>query len=158
MAEILLVGGEHAAKVDQSDFERLSQWTWYAHKSDKAVYARGRITKDGWHRLIFMHRLLLDCPEDMCIDHINRDTLDNRRCNLRIATRTQNGWNKPGVVATSRFKGVSWNKKDSLWRAQISYHGKRWYLGESKCEEDCAVMYNVAAQLLHGQFAFLNDV
>lgn len=93
------------------------------------------------------------------VDHINKNKLDNKRTNLRICRQMQNMWNadkKKG--ASSKHKGVKYNKKDKAFYALITIRGHQWFLGMSKSEDDCALLYNVAAQLFFGEFAKLNDV
>ena len=94
------------------------------------------------------------------VDHINRDCLDNRRENLREATKAQNAYNSPGPQrGTSRFKGVSWfphDKRRRRWRAVIVKDGKQHHLGYFKTEEDAAQAWNEAARKLHGEFAWQN--
>ena len=87
------------------------------------------------------------------IDHINGDKGDNRLSNLRLATRSNNEMNKPGMRGkTSRYKGVSWDKRRSNWRAQICFGGKRIQIGSYRSEEAARDAYNLAAQELHKSF------
>lgn len=85
---------------------------------------------------ILLHRLLTDCPDDMYVDHINRDPMDNRMANMRIVTNQQNNINK-GMYKhnTSGYKGVTWDKSRNKWIAQISVDGKNIFLGRFECKE-----------------------
>ena len=94
-------------------------------------------------------------------DHKDGNRLDNRESNLRVATHSQNMANQciqtfPGK--TSKYKGVYWKKEKNKWAAQIKVKGKRYFLCGSKSEEECAIVYNVAAQLFFDEFARLNPV
>jgi hypothetical protein len=114
---------------------------------------------------IYLHRLLMVPPGtlgfDLQVDHINRDTRDNRRSNLRLATRSQNMANrkKPVNVCGGGFKGVSPNHRH--WRAAISLTpetGKTTtrYLGTYDTQKEAALAYDLAAIEQHGEFAELN--
>jgi len=94
----------------------------------------------------------------MIVDHINGNGLDNRRSNIRLSTYSHNSANMKKYEGTSKYKGVSWMKNKKSWLAQINSKGKHWYLGRFKNEEDAAIVYNVAAQLVFGKFARLNNV
>lgn len=110
-------------KVDKDDFNKIKDLCW--HKND-AGYAVAR-TDD---KLVKMHRLLMGFPPDLDIDHINQNKLDNRKDNLRVATKQQNLFNH-GIQRNniSGVKGVRWNKKNRKWVAYISFNGEQKYLG-----------------------------
>jgi len=106
-----------------------------------------------------MHRFLMQPPPGMQIDHINGDGLDNRRCNLRLATNTQNRRNgKAHSDGTSRFKGVCWDKFRGRWRADITFENRSIHLGRFHSETDAAIAYDAAARDLFGEFARLNQI
>lgn len=98
------------------------------------------------------------------VDHINHDTLDNRRQNLRVVTRRQNQANmrKCSKATSSKYKGVSWDKSRNKWMAALGpkVEGKtrRIHLGRFDREEDAALAYNKGASALFGVFAKLNKV
>jgi hypothetical protein len=105
------------------------------------------------HGMILVHRLLmLDALEESeiekpCVDHINRDPLDNRISNLRLVNRTTNNRSKR-VSGKSRFPGVSWHKQKRKWRAQITVDRKQIHLGLFACEQDAARAYRAAFKKL----------
>jgi hypothetical protein len=106
-----------------------------------------------------MHRLIMAPPAGLCVDHINHDGLDNRRCNLRICTQRENSSNmRAHRDSNSPFKGVCYEKAFSRWRASIGFKGVTIYLGIFPSEIDAALAYNEAALKYHGEFACLNDV
>lgn len=153
MKEIQLTQGK-VALVDDADFELVAAHKWNAAKRKNSWYAQSYA---GGDKRIHMHRLIMDFPE-MEVDHINGNGLDNRRENLRLATRTQNNRNNRGhVAATSRFKGVSWSVERQKWFACIGVDGKTIPLGRYADEKEAAQAYNVAAKKLWGDFARLND-
>lgn len=110
-------------------------------------------------RIGAMHRYIVRPPEGLFVDHINGNRLDNRLCNLRVATAQQNQWNRPKTccdIATSKYKGVQWCKQYQLWRARIRFDGTRISLGYFKVEEEAARAYDMAARVYHGEFARTN--
>lgn len=93
------------------------------------------------------------------IDHINGNKTDNRIVNLRDVTQSQNLFNKPSYSrATSPFKGVSYRKDNSKWRAVIQRDGKSLSVGHFLCEREAALAYNYAAEKLFGPYARFNEV
>jgi hypothetical protein len=93
-------------------------------------------------------------------DHINRDTLDNRRENLRLAVQAENTRNrsKQESAKQSRYKGVRPARNGANYQARITFEGKSIFLGTFKTETEAAQAYNDAAKMYHGQFAALNEV
>lgn len=88
------------------------------------------------------------------IDHINGNTSDNRFCNLRDATISQNTWNqKIFETNVSGFKGVEFHPRTGRWRARIAANGKRLFLGYFDSAELASSAYIAAADRLHGEFA-----
>lgn len=106
-----------------------------------------------------MHRVVaLPDPEHL-VDHRNGNGLDNRRCNLRTASNSQNQRNKRGGSGgSSRFKGVTWRERGQKWEAQIHTGGRWLYLGQFQDERDAALAYNAAALAEFGEFARMNDI
>lgn len=113
-----------------------------------------------WHpdrRIEYLHRAIMSAPLGVSVDHINGDTLDNRKSNLRLATSSENGANVPKREGTSsRFKGVCWDKNGHRWKAHIGYQGKRVHLGYFVDEEEAARAYDRVARTLFGEFARTN--
>jgi hypothetical protein len=107
-------------------------------------YWRVNINKKGYQlsRLIWIY-FSGDIPKGMVIDHINRDTQDNRITNLRLSTYTQNEWNKPR-------SGCSFEK--GKWRARIKDHGKNVHLGLFDTEAEAIAAYQEYAASLHGEY------
>jgi hypothetical protein len=106
-----------------------------------------------------MHREIAGPGPGQVVDHINHDGLDNRRCNLRVCSHAENVRNQRGQYGrSSRYKGVSRDRRLGKWRAQIWHNGKHTYLGLHDSETAAAEAYNAKARELFGEFAYLNEV
>lgn len=117
-----------------------------------------RIGSEKMHRIIMSRIINGNISKELVVDHINRNRLDNRRCNLRLATKQENSINVGKHRGSSRFMGVSWKASRKKWCAQIKLNGKVKHLGLFEKEEDAAIMYNKHAIKLHKEFAVLNLV
>ena len=98
------------------------------------------VQKKGLNKKIKLHRYLMGVveKEDIIIDHINRNPLDNRKCNLRKGNTVLNTYNKDySSNSTSKVKGVSWNKAMQKWRGQVQVNGVRKYTNPFKSFESC---------------------
>lgn len=153
-AEIPLTRGMTAV-VDRADLELVSGYAWYAHKARNTWYARTDIgTRKIRHR-VYLHRLLAGV-EGAEVDHENGNGLDNRRSNLRVASRSLNAANTPGRGGASRFKGVAWDASKGRWVASVMVNKHRLHLGRYDSEDDAARAYDAGALRHFGEFARLN--
>lgn len=159
MREIKLTRGK-VALVDDEDYEYLNGFKWHVTSSRNYAYAGCYIKSGGRERtLILMHRFILCPPTSMIIDHINHNTLDNRKENLRICSKSQNGMNRMKQKnGRSPYKGVSWHSMGGKWTAQIAIDKKVVYIGLYNSEKEAALAYNNKATELYGEFAQLNQV
>jgi hypothetical protein len=156
--EIPLTQGQ-VAIVDDCDYEYLSQFKWFAHRNKFTWYAQRNSSRaNGRQTVIHMHRVILDAPPDLKVDHKDADGLNNIRTNLRLATYSQNNQNKRVSLSnTSGYKGVSWRKKTEKWVAQINSDGRRLHLGYFESAEEAAAKYDAVARELYGEFALTNS-
>lgn len=159
---IPLTQGQFAI-VDANDYDWLAQYNWAALKDSTthSFYAARNKPVEGTktYQGSRMHREILGLERGNPNkgDHINHDTLDNRRRNLRIATPEESQHNKRRYVNnTSGYKGVALDR--GRWRAYINVQGKRESLGGFGSVEEAAAAYNEAALRLHGEFAYLNQI
>lgn len=153
MCEIPITKG-YSTIVDEDDYHFLMKWKWHACLSGDRVYAmRNSKTKNGKRHHIMMHRIINKTPDGMDTDHINGNGLDNRRSNLRNATRTQNQWNRrENKKGASKYKGVYWHKQHRKWIASIQVGKIRFHLGLFINELDAANAYAERAETEFGDF------
>lgn len=159
MAEIPLTLGK-VAIVDDEDVLWLGQWKWTAGRSrnGRFIAVRGhQVASRTWRPLTMARQILgLHYGDMRQADHVNHDTLDNRHLNLRIVSAAMNKQNQPSRGGSSRFVGVSWDRR-GCWRAQIQLGGIMRNLGRFKSEEEAAYARD-AFVLEHGTQHALNLV
>lgn len=145
--KLIRLNNGNLVKVDNEDFDRVKNYPW--------------CNKDGYaynSELGRMHRFIMNAPNGMLVDHKKaEDILDNRKSNLRLATRAQNSMNSRSKKgSSSKFKGVSWNSLTKKWKLQIAFEGVNKHIGEFIDEVECAKLYDRKALELFGEFAYLN--
>lgn len=144
------------AMVDDEDFEAINILNWNANFQHTTWYARA--WKDG--KRLLMHRYIMGVTDPkILVDHENHDGLDNRRQNLRAASKADNCRNKSHRKGTSsKYHGVCWHKATSKWIVKICVDYTEIHLGIFDKEEDAALAYNVAALKYFGKFANINII
>jgi predicted nucleic acid-binding Zn ribbon protein len=148
--------------IDVADWPLVVERKWHAQRHGRTLYACSESCDGSDERgAISMHDLLMRPKPGRVVDHWDHDGLNNRRSNLRVCKQVQNTANRRksdyrGGNATSRFKGVSWDKRIRRWRAGIKIEGQTHYLGSHRSEEDAARAYDAAALRHYGEFAKLN--
>ncbi len=149
------------ALIDAADFPLVGGDKWYALASRRQNrwYARRQVYPAGGGRLVVhMHREIMCAAEGVMVDHINGNGLDNRRCNLRLASAAQNAANRIiNPRCASGYKGVEARKRLARpFFAVIGGRPNREYLGCFSTPEEAARAYDDAARLRWGQHARLN--
>lgn len=146
-------GKIYYALVDDEDYYKLSKIKWHLNNGYpcKTLFR----DKNNKYQVLCMHSFIKNTygrPIDgnLETDHINRNRLDNRKCNLRKCNRSQNTMNKPKTHGKGKYKGVC--KTHNRWQASIC--GK--YIGSYRSPEDAAKAYDNKAKELFGEFAFTN--
>jgi hypothetical protein len=167
MNKIELTQGKFAI-VDAEDFDRVNQFKWCYNKNGKyhGYAQRGQYIgmKDGKRiqKHIIMHRFIMGVEDSKVhVDHINHDTLDNRKSNLRLCTNSENMMNMIARKGgSSKYKGVCKIRGNGVrpFKSGIVLNQKRIYLGYFATELEAAIAYNKAALHYFGEFALLNDV
>lgn len=136
--------------IDVDDFEKLPA------KQVVRVDGRGYACIEY---MGFVSRIVMGTNDKaVIVDHINHDILDNRKCNLRLATKGQNNTNrlKSPKQNSSRYKGVHWDNTHKYFKAQIRKDKKQICLGYFKNEAEAALAYDDACVVMHGEFALPN--
>ena len=161
--QIQIAKGKFAI-VDDEDYESLIKHKWSLSIGTNRTYYAHRRKKskeiiNGESHMISMHCSILKAPYGFQIDHINGNGLDNRKCNLRIASRSENQRNsQKRIDNTSGYKGVYLDKgaRHKRWKAQICVNSKRINLGRYHFPEQAAQAYDDAARKYFGDFARTN--
>lgn len=154
MKSIPLTNSELVVVIDDIDFDRVSKYKWYL-SSWNSPKSTTRING----RYAILSRFILGIPRDngYDVDHINRDTLDNRRENLRICEPGQNYLNKGKQKnCASKYKGV--HVKGKKWRALVKYKRRDYYLGVFENEKDAAIAVNNFYALHDPEFRVFNVI
>ena len=151
------ISDEHEAIIDDADADLIAGFPWRP-----LVLKGGLIYVHAWNRFqhFYMHRLIAGARPKEVVDHVNRNGLDNRRRNLRIATHGQNSANRIAdrrrSGKTSQYKGVHFDKSRGKWAGHIHVNGKSRALGRFNTEIEAAAAYDRAAVEAWGRFARLN--
>lgn len=142
--------------VDDEDFRELSKYTWDLGRTG---YVRARPCVEGVRHHFLLHRIILGAKKCELVDHINGDKLDNRRCNIRLATHEENSRNrKTPITNRSGYKGVAKVKGYEKYKAYVQLGKGQSHLGYFDNPHDAARMYNFWALDLFGEFARLNII
>ena len=147
----------YEAVIDASDVHLVEGFNWCAVVRRYTVYAvRGERSAEragASRRNISLHRVIVGGPDGLQVDHCDGNGLNNRRCNLRVATAAQNQQNaRKRSDNTTGLKGVDWHKRDRKWRARIVANGKRKHLGLYHTAEEAYAAYCAASEKYHKEF------
>jgi len=152
MRYISLTQGKTAI-VDDVDYELVSRYKWCANKGSRTWYAVRGVRSGGRLRRVYMHRFISQAPVDSVVDHVNHDTLDNRRENLRVGSQGLNLLNRfPN--GGKRYKGVTLYYPNMRWLA--TFCGE--HLGYWDTEVEAAKAYNARAYKENPDWALLNVI
>jgi hypothetical protein len=137
--------------IDDEDFDKVTKINWTLLKKDGRIYFRKYLFSK--RKTLLLHRLIINAKRGEIIDHINNNSLDNRKCNLRICTQAQNTMNrKKGKNNHSGYKGVGWVKARRKWQARIKIKGKTIFLGHFVNPKEAHKAYCKASKKYHGKF------
>lgn len=154
VALIPIANHDARALVDLEDAALVAGRSWSLHPSG---YATTTVQRDDHESSLYMHQLICPVKPPLTVDHRNLNPLDNRRGNLRPATRAQQQHNKRAQGNNrSGFKGVSFHQHTSRWRATIHLDGRHRHLGLFDDPAEAARAYDAAALSAWGEFARLN--
>lgn len=140
-------------KIDDADYDLVSQYSWYPHKAGTKVVphfvAEARVNG----KYISLHRLLMKAKKGQLVDHINRDPLDNRRANLRFATRAQNRANSVLGWGASKHPGVTKHSRSGKWLACFYFEGRLRRVGLFESERTAYIAVRKASLEKLGTFS-----
>lgn len=140
--------------VDLDEFWKVKNICWCKNNGG---YLSGANTENQEKELL--HRYIMNCPAELEVDHINsKAKYDNRKSNLRVATRQQNSANK-GISSRNKsgVTGVSWSKSQQKWRARIHQNHKEIHLGYFENFEDAVHARKQAEEKIYGDFTYDNS-
>jgi AP2 domain/HNH endonuclease len=150
MSSNLLLPGGFSTVVDDDDLARILPVKWSTFITAGCRYANGSVAG----RTVLLHRFITSAPDGLEVDHRDGDGLNNQRINLRFCTHALNLANqRPRTGCSSKFKGVSFDKRKKKWEAYIMVNQKRSRMGWFNDEEEAARAYDVAAIAAWGEFA-----
>lgn len=159
MSKIITLNHGYQAIVDDDVFETINKHRWLINGRQTKPYASRVSGSRGNKKKYFMHRVIIGAtPGDgVVVDHINGNTLDNRRSNLRVCCHKDNMKNQAGrKKSTSIFKGVSRDEKNKKWVVQVMLNGRRVFHARAIDEIEAALAHDVIATRVHGEHAWLN--
>jgi AP2 domain/HNH endonuclease len=140
--------------IDSADVNLVCMSNWCASITPRSIYAVRTVRYGEKTKMFYLHRDILLAPKGMEVDHINCNSLYNRRSNLRVATTAQNRHNQRiRPLNTSGFKGVSFAAKRGKWRAGICVNNKSITIGYFETKESAHSAYVSAAKKHFGEFA-----
>lgn len=158
VAYVTLTKG-YVAVIDAADVPLVDGFNWCAEVNArpdgtiKAVYARRKDYSGLKGKTIHMHRLIAGTPDGLETDHEDGNGLNNRKTNLRSATKAQNGRNRgKNANNTSGFKGVSFRKDIGKWMSKIAVDRKQRFLGFFRCPTAAHFAYVRASADVHGEY------
>lgn len=142
--------------IDEEDYPSVSRFKWCANEKECGTYAVTYVRGYGY---LTLHSFLMQPPPGKVVDHIDGDSLNNRRSNLRVVTQSQNLMNKRVRRNTVlRFKGVNWDKSRGKWMVKVQKEREVIWIGRFDDEIDAALAYNEAARIHFGEYARLNSI
>jgi hypothetical protein len=146
------------ALVDETDFAKYGHLTWTVLVTSSTCYAYCRRLECGKNRCYYLHRVIMDAPSGVDVDHVNGDGLDCRKSNMRLCSHKENLRNqrKRRGNYTSEYKGVSWDQSRNAWIAQFKADDDVRHIGRFESEDEAARAYDRTAIEHYGEFARLN--
>ncbi len=160
MKYIKVTNTNKLAIVDDKNYARCTfTCKWHLSSYDKNNVGKVIITHIGEYQVPLSNYVMGDINCEFMFDHADRDIYNNLESNLRVCTHQQNQFNKDKQKGsyTSKYKGVSWFRRDQCWRAYIVINNKQKHLGYFSDEIQAARAYNAAAIKYFGEFAKLNE-
>lgn len=148
---IIYTSKQEPIYVDLEDYEKIKNVCWHI---DHVGYVVGHIN----HKKVYLHRIIMNCPCNMVVDHINHKPTDNRKSNLRIATPSENNQNQ-GLRQnnSSGVTGITWHKASKKWRVRIVINNQEIYLGIYDDFEEAVKVRREAEEKYFGEWSYSNS-
>jgi hypothetical protein len=141
--------------IDLEDFDKIISYQWYPKRSAWGTYCNGYVEK----QVVVLHRYLMNAELGQYVDHIDKNTLNTRKFNLRFITNQQNGFNrKMGKNNKSGIMGVHWNKLRNKWCARIKVDYRGIYLGLYEDFNEATTVRLKAEKEYFGEYAPQRDL
>lgn len=152
--------GEFKVKVDLDDVDKCKNYRWCVNKYKSNKYDYGKYYIISSNHSLLLHRFIMNAEKGMVVDHIDGDTMNNRKYNLRVCLHKENSRNsKHRKNNSSGYKGVSWFKRTNKWMAHIMVDKKHKTLGYFDNIEDAVNARRIAEKKYFGEYMneMIND-
>ena len=141
---------------DLEDFDKIKKYCWREDMGKNGYIVARDITKPHETKMVSLHRIIMDCPPEMQVDHIYHNTKDNRKSKLRIVTPAQNNYNKFPSKDDSRITGVK-KTENNKWVASITHLGKYHHLGTYDTKEEAIEARKKGEEKYFGEYAYKEE-
>jgi len=153
--------GDCYTLIDLEDFNKIKDITckWYLRNNEDRYAQRtiylGTVDGKSKNTTVRLHDFIMDCPKGMFVDHINHDTLDNRRCNLRLVECKHNDMNRKGANKNNKsgHRNVFWNKAVNQWQVDVCKNYQRHFIGYFDDLDKAVIAAEDARNTYFGEFA-----
>lgn len=154
MIIIHLTNNPFSVYIDDADYTEVNKYKWRFGDGGYAITGQRKN-----HTHMAMHHLIIGRPDDLEVDHIDKDKLNNQRHNLRFVTHAQNATNRSMISTnTTGYKGVSFHAQSGKYQVKIHLNGKSTFLGLFANIHEAAIAYNKASLEQHGVFGYQNVI
>ena len=150
--------------IDGNDMALVGEYQWYAHKSSRNkrnnYYVQCTLpTVDGKQKTLLLHRVIMGITDPKVqVDHVDMNSLNNCRLNLRVATHSENRCNQIAYSnSKTGIKDIYWHKRENKYRVQIKINGKQKQYGSFNTIQEAVVRRDELLPLLHKEFANTKD-
>lgn len=161
MTKEILLTQNKISLLDDEDYNLISDKLWFIKENGNCYYAttddRTMLNGVRGGKTISMHSIIMRCPKDFVVDHINGNGLDNRKKNLRIITAKENSariLRRRGKI--KNYRGVKYDLDRNKWHASINNSGKVMFIGRYNTEVEAALAYDRQSLIMNGDNAILN--
>lgn len=141
--------------IDKEDYDKVKDYCWRVNKYGYVVTSMFNESTNKYNKIVKLHRFIINCPDNMVVDHINHNKLDNRTCNLRVCTQSDNAKNH--IISKNNSSGVSgiqWNKNNKNWRVTIGNKN----IGSYNNFHDAVIARKEAEEKYFGEYSYDNSI